>query len=63
MTPLLEIQDNRCNLTSEKQDTNPANKANAVIKKKLNAYATKNVKMEKALQVWMQRILLVLLVG
>ncbi|NWW13364.1 MYBA protein, partial [Oreocharis arfaki] len=50
MTPLLEIQDNRCNLTSEKQDTNPANKANAVIKKKLNACATKNVKMEKALQ-------------
>ncbi|NXU63518.1 MYBA protein, partial [Horornis vulcanius] len=50
MTPLLEIQDNRCNLTSEKQDTNAANKANAVIKKKLNACATKNVKMEKALQ-------------
>lgn len=63
MTPLLEIQDNRCNLTSENQDTNPANKANAVIKKKLNVCATKNVKMEKALQVWMKRILLVLLAG
>lgn len=63
MTPLLEIQDNRCNLTSEKQDTNPANKANAVIKKKLNACATKNVKMEKTLQVWMQRIVFILLVG
>ncbi|NWU68659.1 MYBA protein, partial [Pterocles burchelli] len=50
MTPLLEIHDNRCNLTSENQDTNPANKANAVIKKKLNACASKNVKMEKALQ-------------
>ena len=63
MIPLLEVHDNRCNLTSEKQDTNPANKANAVIKKKLNACASKNVKMEKALQVWMQRILLVLLAG
>ncbi|KAM6375294.1 myb-related protein A isoform 2-T2 [Alca torda] len=61
MIPLLEIHDNRCNLTSENQDTNPANKANAVIKKKLNACASKNVKLEKALQVWMQRILLVLL--
>lgn len=61
MLPLLEIHDNRCNLTSENQDTNPANKSNAVIKKKPNACASKNVKMEKALQVWMQRILLVLL--
>uniref|UniRef100_A0A8B9ZIY3 MYB proto-oncogene like 1 n=1 Tax=Anas platyrhynchos TaxID=8839 RepID=A0A8B9ZIY3_ANAPL len=50
MIPLLEIHDNRCNLTSEKQDTNSSNKANAVIKKKLNACASKNVKMEKALQ-------------
>ncbi|NXF39718.1 MYBA protein, partial [Nyctibius bracteatus] len=50
MMPLLEIHDNRCNLTSEKQDTNPANKANTVIKKKLNACASKNVNMEKALQ-------------
>ncbi|KAM6281273.1 myb-related protein A isoform 2-T2 [Porphyrio hochstetteri] len=48
--PLLEIHDNGCNLTSEKQDTNPANKANVVIKKKLNACASKNAKMEKALQ-------------
>ncbi|XP_075271373.1 myb-related protein A isoform X3 [Opisthocomus hoazin] len=50
MTPLLEIHDNRCNLTSENQDTNPANKANAVIKKKLNACASKNIEMEKTLQ-------------
>ncbi|NXU29794.1 MYBA protein, partial [Thalassarche chlororhynchos] len=50
MIPLSEIHDNRCNLTSENQDANPANKANAVIKKKLNACASKNVKMEKALQ-------------
>ncbi|XP_064909760.1 myb-related protein A isoform X3 [Columba livia] len=50
MLPLLEIHDNRCNLTSENQDTNPANKSNAVIKKKPNACASKNVKMEKALQ-------------
>ncbi|NXJ83132.1 MYBA protein, partial [Trogon melanurus] len=50
MIPLLEIHDNRCNLTSEKQDTNPANKANAIIKKKLNACASKNVKMAKTLQ-------------
>ncbi|XP_071660168.1 myb-related protein A isoform X5 [Patagioenas fasciata] len=50
MLPLLEIHDNRCNLTSENQDTNPANKSNAVIKKKLNTCASKNVKMEKALQ-------------
>ena len=63
MTPLLEIHDNRCNLTSENQDTNPANKANAVIKKKLNACASKNIEMEKTLQVWMQRTLLVLLAG
>lgn len=49
MIPLLEIHDNRCNPTSEKQDTNPANRANAVIKKKMNACASKNVKMEKAL--------------
>ncbi|NXX46986.1 MYBA protein, partial [Tricholaema leucomelas] len=48
--PLLEIHDNRCNLTSETQDANAASKANAVIKKKLNACASKYVKMEKALQ-------------
>ncbi|NXF94930.1 MYBA protein, partial [Eubucco bourcierii] len=50
MKPLLEIHDNRCNLTSETQDTNAASKANAVIKKKLNACASKYVKMEKAFQ-------------
>uniref|UniRef100_A0A8B9FTY7 MYB proto-oncogene like 1 n=1 Tax=Amazona collaria TaxID=241587 RepID=A0A8B9FTY7_9PSIT len=48
--PLLEIHDNKCNLTPENQDTNPANKASAVIKKKMNACASKNVKMEKAFQ-------------
>ncbi|XP_061198943.1 myb-related protein A isoform X1 [Neopsephotus bourkii] len=48
--PLLEIHDNKCNLTPENQDTNPANKANAVIKKKMNACASKNAKMEKAFQ-------------
>ncbi|KAM9574429.1 myb-related protein A isoform 2-T2 [Guaruba guarouba] len=48
--PLLEIHDNKCNLTPENQDTNPANKANAVIKKKMSACASKNVKMEKAFQ-------------
>ncbi|XP_061851250.1 myb-related protein A isoform X2 [Colius striatus] len=50
MMPLLEIHDNRCNLTPEKQDANPANKANAVIKRKLNANSSKNVKMEKTVQ-------------
>ncbi|XP_019404322.1 PREDICTED: myb-related protein A isoform X3 [Crocodylus porosus] len=50
MIPLLEIHDNRCNLTPEKQDTSSANKANAVIKKKLNACTSKNIKMEKSLQ-------------
>ncbi|NXX83683.1 MYBA protein, partial [Urocolius indicus] len=50
MMPLLEIHDNRCNLTPEKQDTNPANKANAVIKRKLNACSSKNTKMEKTVQ-------------
>ncbi|NXD85459.1 MYBA protein, partial [Halcyon senegalensis] len=50
MKPLLEIQDNRSNLTSENQGTSPANKTNAVIKKKLNVCPSKNVKMEKALQ-------------
>ncbi|XP_065524445.1 myb-related protein A isoform X2 [Lathamus discolor] len=35
--PLLEIHDNKCNLTPENQDANPANKANAVIKKKMNS--------------------------
>ncbi|XP_048795747.1 myb-related protein A isoform X5 [Lagopus muta] len=50
MIPLLEIHDNRQNLTSENQDTNSSNKANAVIKKKLNACSSKNVKLEKSLQ-------------
>ncbi|NXI52945.1 MYBA protein, partial [Chloroceryle aenea] len=50
MKPLLEIQDNRCNLTSESQDTSPAYKGNAVIKRKPNVCPSKNVKMEKASQ-------------
>ncbi|XP_025002827.2 myb-related protein A isoform X3 [Gallus gallus] len=50
MIPLLEIHDNRCNLPSENQDTNSSNKANAVIKKKLNACSSKNIKLEKSLQ-------------
>ncbi|XP_009993857.1 PREDICTED: myb-related protein A [Chaetura pelagica] len=50
MIPLLEIHDNRCNQTSENQDSNPASKTNAVIKKKLNACSSKNVKTEKDLQ-------------
>ncbi|XP_008948352.1 PREDICTED: myb-related protein A isoform X1 [Merops nubicus] len=50
MKPLLEIHDNRCNLTSENQDTSPANKTDAVITKKPNACTSKNVKMQKALQ-------------
>ncbi|NXX94809.1 MYBA protein, partial [Centropus bengalensis] len=48
--PFSEIHDNRCDLTSESQDTNAANKENAVIKKKMNASASKNLKTEKALQ-------------
>lgn len=63
MIPLLEIHDNRCNLPSENQDTNSSNKANAVIKKKLNACSSKNIKLEKSLQVWLQSIPLVWLAG
>ncbi|XP_053916381.1 myb-related protein A isoform X2 [Cuculus canorus] len=47
--PFSEIHDNS-NPTSENQDTNPANKENAVITKKMNACASKNVKAEKDLQ-------------
>ncbi|NWU95695.1 MYBA protein, partial [Upupa epops] len=50
MKPLLEIQDNRCNLISEKEDTDAENKANSINKKKLNVCASKSLKMEKALQ-------------
>ncbi|NXD08458.1 MYBA protein, partial [Nothocercus nigrocapillus] len=50
MIPLLEIHDNRCNLTSDKQDTNSANKANAVMKKKLNTCASRHARMERSLQ-------------
>ncbi|XP_069710302.1 myb-related protein A isoform X4 [Phaenicophaeus curvirostris] len=47
--PFSEIHDNS-NLTSENQDTNPANKENAVIKKKMNTCSSKNVKTEKVPQ-------------
>ncbi|NXW01281.1 MYBA protein, partial [Fregetta grallaria] len=47
---LKSITGSNMNVELKNQDTNPANKANAVIKKKLNACASKNVKMEKALQ-------------
>ncbi|XP_075776720.1 myb-related protein A isoform X3 [Pelodiscus sinensis] len=50
MIPLLEIHDNRCNLTLEKQAMTSTSKTNAVIKKKQNSCTSKNVKTEKSLQ-------------
>lgn len=52
MIPLLEIHDNRCNLTPEKQDINSANKTYTLTKKKPNPNPSKVVKLEKNLQVW-----------
>ncbi|XP_042321620.1 myb-related protein A isoform X2 [Sceloporus undulatus] len=49
MIPLLEIHDNRGNMTPEKQDSN-STKFNIAVKKKLNACTSKNVKTEKTLQ-------------
>nr|XP_056710797.1 myb-related protein A [Euleptes europaea] len=49
MIPLLEIHDNRGNLTPEKQDSSSA-KLNVAMKKKLNTCTPKNVKTEKMLQ-------------
>lgn len=50
MIPLLEIHDNRCNLTPEKQDINSANKTYTLTKKKPNPNPSKVVKLEKNLQ-------------
>uniref|UniRef100_A0A8D0L0S2 MYB proto-oncogene like 1 n=1 Tax=Sphenodon punctatus TaxID=8508 RepID=A0A8D0L0S2_SPHPU len=49
MIPLLEIHDNRCNLTPEEHDAN-STKQNTIIKKKLNTCTSKNIKTEKSLQ-------------
>ncbi|KAM9626474.1 myb-related protein A isoform 5-T5 [Trichechus inunguis] len=50
MIPLLEIHDNRCNLTPEKQDINSTNKTCTLTKKKPNPNTCKVVKLEKNLQ-------------
>lgn len=50
MIPLLEIHDNRCNLTPEKQDTNSTNKTYTLNKKKPNLNIPKVVTLEKNLQ-------------
>ncbi|XP_058524678.1 myb-related protein A isoform X6 [Ochotona princeps] len=50
MIPLLEIHDNRCNLTPEKQDINSTNKTYTLNKKKPNPNTSKVVKLEKNLQ-------------
>ncbi|XP_049710104.1 myb-related protein A isoform X5 [Elephas maximus indicus] len=50
MIPLLEIHDNRCNLTPEKQDINSTNKTCTLTKKKPNPNTSKVVKLEKNLQ-------------
>ncbi|XP_068956150.1 myb-related protein A isoform X2 [Petaurus breviceps papuanus] len=50
MIPLLEIHDNRCNLTPEKQDINSANKTYTLTKKKPNPSTSKGVRLEKSLQ-------------
>lgn len=51
MIPLLEIHDNRCNLTPEKQDLNSTNKTYTLNKKKPNPNTSKVVTLEKNLQV------------
>ncbi|XP_060466638.1 myb-related protein A isoform X5 [Panthera onca] len=50
MIPLLEIHDNRCNLTPEKQDLNSTNKTYTLNKKKPNPNTSKVVTLEKNLQ-------------
>ncbi|XP_023389046.1 myb-related protein A isoform X3 [Pteropus alecto] len=50
MIPLLEIHDNRCNLSPEKQDTNSTNKTYTLNKKKPNPNTSKVVTLEKNLQ-------------
>lgn len=57
MIPLLEIHENRGNVTPEKQDSS-STKMNVAMKKKLNACISKNVKPEKALQVCILGILM-----
>lgn len=57
MIPLLEIHDNRCNLTPEKQDINSANKTYTLNKKRPNPNPCKAVKLEKSLQVWIHKFL------
>ncbi|XP_047583416.1 myb-related protein A isoform X2 [Lutra lutra] len=50
MIPLLEIHDNRCNLTPEKQDINSTNKTYTLNIKKPNPNTSKVVTLEKNLQ-------------
>ncbi|XP_078208676.1 myb-related protein A isoform X17 [Callithrix jacchus] len=50
MIPLLEIHDNRCNLTPEKQDINSTNKTYTLTVKKPNPNTSKVDKLEKNLQ-------------
>uniref|UniRef100_A0A6I8P2M5 MYB proto-onco like 1 n=1 Tax=Ornithorhynchus anatinus TaxID=9258 RepID=A0A6I8P2M5_ORNAN len=50
MIPLLEIHDNRCNVTPEKQDTNLTNKTYTFAKKKPNPSTSKGFKLEKSIQ-------------
>ncbi|KAL0599307.1 Myb-related protein A [Plecturocebus cupreus] len=50
MIPLLEIDDNRCNLAPEKQDINSTNKTYTLTIKKPNPNTSKVVKLEKNLQ-------------
>ena len=57
MIPLLEIHDNRCNLTPEKQDINSTNKTYTLNKKKPNPNTSKVVTLEKNLQVCIYKFL------
>lgn len=62
MIPLLEIHDNRYNLTPEKQDINSTDKTYTLNKKKPNPNTSKVVTLEKNLQVWIYKYLLVIFV-
>lgn len=62
MIPLLEIHDNRCNLTPEKQDINSTNKTYTLNKKKPNPNTSKVVTLEKNLQVRIHKFILVVFV-
>lgn len=57
MIPLLEIHDNRGNLTPEKQDSS-STKPNVAMKRKLNTCTSRNIKTEKTLQVCIQYVLI-----